>query len=219
MTLAEAGTRTYAEASPWPHMVMDGFLPAAMADAAAEEFPGASDSVWLDHGREFRNQHARKLELSNVSAMPPALRKVVAHVHSPVMVERIRELTGIDDIEPDPNLYGGGLNLVEPGGFLDRHVDYNWSSERQQYRICNLILYMNRGWKPGHGGELELWADGELARKVEPRFNRAVLFTCTRDAMHGYGPVKAPRRSMSFWFFRNDPLPGISAAPHRTLWA
>lgn len=217
--IAELDAKAYADALPWPHAVINGFLPAPMADAAAEEFPEARDRIWSDHGREFSNGRARKLEMAKTSAMPVALQRVVSLVHSPAMLRRLRGLTGFDDLTPDASLYGGGLNLVEPGGFLDVHADFNWNDDLKAYRTVNLIVYLNRGWKPGDGGELELWSDGECRKKIEPRLNRAVLFTTTQAALHGYGPVQKTRRSMNFYFYRARPASGIAAHPHRTMWA
>jgi hypothetical protein len=215
-----AGDPDYRRAKPWPHAVIDDFLPEEMAVEAFLAFPNADDPIWKAHGREFTGEgKSRKLEMGKRAAMPEALQKVVDLVHGPAALDKLKAMTGFDDLTPDPSLYGGGLNLVEPGGFLKAHADFNWNEQLKAYRTVNLLIYLNDQWRPENGGELELWADSACAKKIEPLFNRAVIFTTTQKAIHGYVPVRATRRSLSFYFYRKEPAPGIAAEPHKTKWA
>jgi hypothetical protein len=214
------GDPSYRNAKPWPHAVIDDFLPSEMAVEAFLAFPNANDPIWKAHGREFTGDgNSRKLEMPKRSEMPEALQKVVDLVNGPEALAKVRALTGFDDLMPDPELYGGGLNIVEAGGYLKPHGDFNWNDGLKAYRTVNLIVYLNDEWRPEDGGELELWTDGVCAAKVEPLFNRAVIFTTTQKAVHGYGPVKATRRSLNFYFYRQEPAAGIATAPHKTIWA
>ena len=206
---------SYSEAKPFPHVVIDGFLPPSLARDALAAFPETSSPLW----KTFTgNGRSLKREMADYSKFPAKLRTVIDHVHN----ERLKEigtLTGFDDLKADPSLYGGGLNLVEPDGYLAPHADFNWNNDLQAYRTVNLLIYLNADWQPGDGGELELWQDGRAAKRIAPTFNRAVIFTTTRDAIHGYGPVKRIRRSMNFYAYRTEAAPGISREPHKTLWA
>lgn len=214
------GDPDYRRAKPWPHMVIDDFLPEDIAQEAFMAFPAADDPVWRRHGREFTGgDKARKLEMAKREAMPEALQRIVDLIHGDTALAKFRAMTGFDDLEADPSLYGGGLNLVEPGGFLKPHADFNWAEHLKAYRTVNVLLYLNFGWKPGDGGELELWADGKVARRIEPIGNRCVIFTTTDDAVHGYGPVSATRRSLNFYLYRKTAAPGIASEPHKTRWA
>lgn len=210
------GDKSYRLAKPWPHAVIDEFLPEDIAEAAAGAFPNADDPIWRSHGREFTGgDRANKLEMAKRDAMPEALQRVVDMLNGPAL-EKVRKLTGFDDLASDPSLYGGGLNLVPPGGFLKAHADFNTHEGR--YRTVNVIVYLNRDWQSGDGGELELWADGKVAKKIEPIFNRAVVFTTNQAAVHGYSPVKKERRSIGVYYYRDQPAKGIAAEPHKTLW-
>lgn len=205
---------SYSGAKPFPHAVIDGFLPASMARRAAGAFPERSSKLWKEFSGGGR---AKKLELSDYEAMPYAIQEAVDYVHG-LALAQVKDLTGFDDLMTDPSLYGGGLNLVEPGGYLAPHADFN-VRDGLGYRTVNLLIYLNPDWSHGDGGELDLWANGRVARRIAPLFNRAVAFTTTDNAIHGYGTVRRTRRSMNFYFFRETAAPGISTEPHKTLWA
>lgn len=204
----------YLAAEPYPHAVIDGFLPEDMAESALRAFPNADDDRWMVF---TGNGKAEKREMADIRLMPKAVRTALSCAN--LRGKRLaRMFTGLNDLECDPTLYGGGLNLVEPGGFLAPHADFNFR-DGLGYRTVNLLVYLNKSWKQGDGGELELWDGDEVAKRIEPIFNRAVIFTTTGTAIHGYGPVKRTRRSMNLYFYRKTAAPGIAVEPHRTLWA
>lgn len=59
----------------------------------------------------------------------------------------------------------------------------------------NLLIYLNKDWKPDHGGELELWDRGmnQCVVRVPPKFNTAVIFNTDLDSYHGHpDPMNFP---------------------------
>lgn len=215
-----AGDPAYRRAKPFPHAVIDDFLPDDMAEEAFLAFPNANDPIWREHGKDFSGDgHARKMHMGKRDAMPEALQRVVDLVNSPAAIEKLKALTGFDELMPDPDLYGGGITLMPAGGYLDKHLDFNFAQHLGAYRTLNLIVYLNPGWTEGDGGELELWADGKCAKRIAPLQNRAVIFTTTDQALHGVAPCAKERRAVNFYFYRAEAAPGISPEPHKTKWA
>jgi len=214
------GDPAYRRAKPFPHAAIDDFLPAEMAEDAYLSFPNADDPIWKDHGREFTGDgHSKKLECAKVEAMPEPLRKVFDLLTGEGCLNKLKALTGFDDLFADPSLYGGGITLTPPGGFLDAHADFNWQDELKAYRTVNLLIYLSPDWQKGDGGELELWADGEVIKRYAPRMNTAVVFTTTDNAIHGVAKTNKERRAISVYYYRKDAAPGISPDPHKTRWA
>ena len=87
-------------------------------------------------------------------------------------------------------------------------------------RRLNLIVYLNRDWDPAWGGALELWdaKDKSAGAKVEPFFNRAVVFPTTAETLHGFpDPMTCPadrsRKSVSWFYWSPDPDAIKEAAP------
>ena len=77
------------------------------------------------------------------------------------------------------DLDGGGLHETLPGGFLNVHTDFlSHTLERSWRRELNLLLFLNEDWKPDYDGALELWdeAVSQCVRRIEPTFNRCVIF-------------------------------------------
>jgi hypothetical protein len=212
----------YRGAQPFPHVVIEDLLPVDEAEAGLRQFPDKDDAVWTREGRLYESAgNGLKLELARFSAMGPALRRIIEGLQTPAFVEYLEALTGIDHLLPDPDLFGGGLNLVATGGYLRTHADFNFNNDKQAYRSVNLLLYLNHGWTEEDGGSLELWNVDLSAcvRKVVPGFNRAVIFSTTDAAYHGYGRVnRDARKSINLYYYRTSPPPGVSPVPHRTNW-
>ncbi len=221
----EGGHETYASARPFPHAIIDEFLPHDLAARALENFPEFGAEIWRTSGREYVNEgNGRKFEMASYDAMPVPLRNVVELVHGKECLAFLRELTGYSDLLADSALTGGGLNMSMSGGFLRTHADFNYSNTLHAYRTVNLIWYLNLNWREEFGGYLELWEPDLSActKSIAPIFNRAVIFTTYSYAYHGFRPVMVPeghaRRSMNFYFYRPTAAPGIAQDPHKTLW-
>jgi Rps23 Pro-64 3,4-dihydroxylase Tpa1-like proline 4-hydroxylase len=93
----------------------------------------------------------------------------------------------------DPHLDGAGLHETLPGGFLNVHTDFlAHTTERTWRRELNLLLFLNEAWTPEDQGWLELWdaTVSRCERRIEPRFNRCVVFRTSETSFHGV-PARA----------------------------
>jgi len=100
--------------------------------------------------------------------------------------------------------------MTKQSGYLSVHKDFNilptsYKEDQQWLRCVNLIGYLNPEWKSGDGGELEFWNLGgtEAVERIEPKFNRWVLFD-TRNNYHGHPyPYKgaSPRTSIASYYY------------------
>lgn len=75
-------------------------------------------------------------------------------------------------------------------------------------RRLNLITYIGRDWETGDGGVFEMWVrDGsEAVRRVEPIFNRSVIFLVSSGEYHGHPvPLRHHRRpSLAVLYYTRD---------------
>jgi hypothetical protein len=212
--LAEGLAERYCSARPFPHVVMDDFLPASVLENVLEEFPATSDPGW----QIFETQEERKLAWSADSSCGPALRHLLSQFNTSACVDFLERLTGITGLVPDPHFVGGGLHQIAPGGFLNIHADFNRHDRLRLDRRLNLLLFLNRDWQEEYGGHLELW-DRDMRRceqRILPVFNRCVVFSTTDFAYHGHPvPLTCPdgmtRRSLAFYYYSNGrPLEEVS---------
>src|SRR5262245_61593560 len=111
---ARASRDRFASADPFPHVVLDGFLPEPVADELAAEF-ASPELEW----QSLHHVNERKLVFGDRSRMGPIAGAVVDELHSPAFIEALTLLTGISGLFGDPDLDGAGLHRMLPGGHLN----------------------------------------------------------------------------------------------------
>lgn len=201
-------TERYRKNEPFPHIALDDFLDPGVAARLAEEFPAPGSSGWI----QYKHYNENKQGKSNRREFPPLLGATVDELNSPDFVAWLSRLIGQPGLLSDSDLEGGGLHQSETGGFLNVHADFTMHHHRQRWRRrCNLILYLNDGWREEWGGALELW-DRRMTNcvvKVPPLLNRAVIFTTTEDSYHGFPePLRCPpqvtRKSLALYYYTEE---------------
>jgi hypothetical protein len=204
--LADENRERFLAAEPFPHVVLDDFLPEWVLDKVIEEFPNPGAVPW----KEFKQASAKKLASEGDAFFGDFTRHLTSEFNSATFLQFLQRLTAVDALIPDPYFFGGGLHQIEAGGFLKVHVDFHRHETLHIDRRLNAIVYLNRDWEPSWGGALEFW-DPEMTHAVQtilPVFNRCVIFA-TPHANHGHPePLACPpdrtRRSLAFFYYRND---------------
>jgi hypothetical protein len=197
----------YRNAEPYPHIVIDDFLPADLADELAAEFPGPDSPIWHRFpGDEQRN----KRQLSDDGRIPASLRSLIYALNGGQFVSLLEKLTGIGNLVADANLVGGGLHQTTAGGKLDVHIDYSHHPRNRLCRRLNLLLYLTPDWQDEWGGDFELWDPKvtKCIKRVAPAFNRVVVFSTSPTSQHGQPePLTCPpgvgRKSVALYYYSN----------------
>lgn len=197
--LAEA----YRSAEPFPHVVIDDFLPRPILDMCLAEFsrPQAGQT---EYGRP-QERLKTKYEPDNMSAGP---RQMFYAFNSRPFVSILENITGIKGLIPDPYFLGGGFHEISQGGHLSVHADFNHHKLMDVERRINVLIYLNEGWKAEYGGQLELW-DTKMTKSlvsIVPELNRCVIFNTTSSSNHGNPqPVNHPggvsRKSIALYYY------------------
>jgi len=130
-------------------------------------------------------------------------------------------LTGINNLQKDDHLEGGGIHQSTKGGYLNIHADFTVHPHHRHWqRRINLLVYLNKDWEEDWGGKLELW-DKEMkgcVEKILPGFNRCVIFNTDPDSYHGHPePMTCPedrfRRSIALYYYTIEKNP-LKRATH-----
>ncbi len=180
--LAEQYSEQYQNNHPFPHIVIDDFLPPEILEAILDEYPAPDDIDW----KSFENKSEKKLASTSEQQMGPMTRFLLYQLNAETFINFLEKLTGIEGLVPDPHFIGGGLHQIEAGGFLKVHVDFNKHSRMNLDRRLNLLIYLNKDWQEDYGGYLQLW-DAEMnacQQKILPLFNRCVIFSTTDFSYH-----------------------------------
>ena len=182
----------YLAAKPFPHLVLDNFFDPVVLDRVAAEFPGKGGRDWLsyDTANEIKQTSRGALDLPAFSqaflwqmcappmmAIPPRGHRTCGFVRRPALPWR------------------GHARNPSAAAALNMHADWTQHPVLPLTRRLNLIVYLNRDWDPAWGGALELKNPGDdgLVAKVEPFFNRAVIFPTTAETLHGFpDPMTCP---------------------------
>lgn len=213
--------QNYQSAEPFPHIVIDNFLPSAILQRVAVEFDGMDRTGW----NRTNNADEKKLSSVDDTRFGPFTNKVIHALNSSAFLMFLERLTGIAGIIADPHLRGGGLHEIEPGGKLGVHADFNFYERLKIYRRLNLLIYLNQTWQESWGGQLELWSkDGtQPVRSVLPTFNRAVIFDTSNKSYHGHPqPLACPegesRKSLALYYYTTEYPYRDDLAPHSTIF-
>lgn len=217
----------YATEYPFPHTVIDNFMNETFLNKAIGQL---NQVDWgYDEGEVSEGHQVKKLysphKVGMWNHMPEHVSNVLDFLNSAEVLKYLEDLTGIKDLIPDPEFYGGGLHRIQTGGKLSVHVDYNFHPITKLHRRINLLLYLNKDWKEEWGGDLQLWTADlkHCVKKILPIYNRAVIFNISDKAYHGHpGLLKSPegidRYSFALYYFTKErPVEEITE-PHMAIF-
>lgn len=212
---------------PYRHLVIDNFLPVALAEACLQNFPALQEPCW-EHANDADIEVKYRTTWKSEFDVPEHIIEGVRILNCSLILNAMAERFGIPKIVPDPYYSGGGLNVTMPGGLLDVHVDGNYHDATGLNRRLNAILYLNPGWQPAWGGEFGIYdATGkQCLKKVAPLFNRLVIFDSHDYSFHGLpDPISFPegenRKSIILYYYTSEPRPRQQVSveqPHSALW-
>ncbi|WP_397579782.1 2OG-Fe(II) oxygenase [Sphingorhabdus sp.] len=178
---------------------IDNLLPENVAREVYDLFPKDS-RLWFER-RSFREQKKTFAKLQHLDAL---IENVTDAFHHESVVAAIGKITGFPDLEPDPELYAGGISMMQQGDFLNPHIDNSHDKLRNRYRRLNLLYYVTPDWDQHNGGNLELWDDAvHKPFQIDALFNRLVVMETNRTSWHSVNPVLVPasRCCVSNYYF------------------
>lgn len=206
---------SFKTAEPFPHVVIDNFFPEDVARRIAATFPGIDDIDWKFEGpgdsKHSGNKLVEKVSTSDEMKFPPFVRFMMMQFQSGIFCKFLDKLTGFQHLAPDPSHHGCGLHSTGNGGRLMLHIDASRHPNKDLNQLINVIYYCSPDWKPEWGGGLELWNEdaSRCIKKVEPLFNRMIIFYTAGRSWHGHPhPVTCPpdrrRNSLALYYYTTD---------------
>jgi hypothetical protein len=194
----------YESAKPFPHIVLDDFLPPQVLERCLKDFPKAAGA----EGSTFDRDQERLKTQYNPDEFTAWSRNLFYTFNARPFIQLLQNITGIKGLIPDPYFLGAGFHEIGQGGHLSVHADFNHHKPMDLERRINVLIYLNKDWKAEYGGSLELWSEGmrECVHKVTPEFNRCVIFNTSSESWHGNpDPIQHPdhitRKSIALYYY------------------
>jgi Rps23 Pro-64 3,4-dihydroxylase Tpa1-like proline 4-hydroxylase len=196
--------RQWNSSNPINHFVIDELLPRQWAMRIANAFPETSSMMLRKSLREHKYVSAQ------MNKHEPVLEDAIFAFQAAQVIEPIAKVTGLHALQPDEQLYAGGISVMGATHFLNPHVDNSHDKSRSRYRVLNLLYYVSPDWKLENGGNLELWFDGPRGKQltVTSEFNRLVVMVTHTKSWHSVSPIVVPceRRCISNYYFSDYPV-------------
>ncbi len=205
----------YLNEDPYPYGVFDNFFVPEKIKALLAEFPVLGDKKDLN----FKNPNEVKLASKGEYKFGAVTTSFVHLLNSQPFLEFLSNLTGIENLIPDPYFWGGGFHEIKPGGYLKIHADFNQHPSLSLDRRLNLLVYLNEDWDETFGGNFELWDKNMkvCVKKILPIFNRMVIFSTSNNSFHGHpDPLTCPpdrsRKSLALYYYTNGLVSKVAGA-------
>jgi Rps23 Pro-64 3,4-dihydroxylase Tpa1-like proline 4-hydroxylase len=183
---------------------VDDLLPAEIAMKIYHHFPSQEQMTLKNSLRE------NKYIAAQMNQYHPILEEIIYAFQDNRVVEMVKSICQVEDLQPDEYLYAGGISSMGHGQFLNPHLDNSHDKDRDKWRVLNLLYYVTPGWKEEYGGHLELWPNGLEGDPITiySNFNRLVVMATHQTSWHSVSPVvaNANRNCVSNYYFSNHPM-------------
>jgi hypothetical protein len=196
----------YGENAPFPNIYFNDFFDERPLNEILADFP----DLKLNADYNFKNANENKLASKGEYKLSENAREFIRFLNSQVFLDFLTNLTGIENLIPDPALVGGGYHELKPGGFLKIHSDFNKHPNTKLDRRINVLVYLNNDWKSEYGGQFELWNETmtKCVKKIEPNFNTMAIFSTTSKSYHGNPEIinceeGNSRKSIAMYYYTN----------------
>ena len=186
------------------YFFIDDLLPPEITEIINNQFPSHDKMVQKKSIRE------NKYIAVQMNQYTPVLEELIYAFQDEKVVSLIKDLCEIEDLQPDENLYAGGLSSMKQSQFLNPHLDNSHDKERSRWRVLNLLFYVSPNWADSNGGHLEIWPNGlkQTQTTLHSRFNRLIVMATHDKSWHSVSPVtaNASRNCVSNYYFSKTAL-------------
>lgn len=202
-TLGKELNGQYEAADPFPHIVIDDFVPPQLLENCLADFPRDTKL-----GDGFNSPRENLKTQFSPEMLTQRMRTLFYAFNSLPFIKILENITGVKGLIPDPYFLGAGFHEIKNGGHLSIHADFNHHKLMNLERRLNVLIYLNKDWSDDFGGQLELW-DTEMkgcVRSVTAQFNRCVIFNTNSNSYHGNPqlvnhPKGVSRKSIALYYY------------------
>ena len=209
---------------PYPHIVIDNFLPQKLAEQIAENFPSKTKTSKSEYELNYPGiqEHKRQINPETTNSF---CRNIFGFFNSASFLQFLEGLTTIQGLIGDAYYSGGGFHEISVGGKLGIHADFRINEQLHLNRRLNVLIYLNEDWRDEWGGHLEIWDKKmvTMKHKISPIFNRCVIFNTDADSYHGHPdplccPPDSTRKSIALYYYTASQSIYEELPSNTTMW-
>jgi len=194
--------KSFINGEPFENVVIDNFLSDDYAEEIHNLFPTNYDN-WY----KYTNPLEVKFAYDNINSLDENVKNYFYYLSSNHIIDLIKEITNIKNIEHDEYLHGAGLHSHPKHGRLNIHLDYEKHPISGKERRINIIYFSTKNWDPLWNGANELWDKNvtKCVKKTDVKFNRAIIFRTNEISWHGlHEKIVCPpgiyRKSLAYYY-------------------
>lgn len=199
---SESFKNLYINSEPFPNIIINNFLNEEYAEIIYKLFPENYEE-WYKYNNPLEVKYAN----DKINDLPLEIKKLFYYLSTTKIINKIREITDINNLNYDSFLHGAGIHAHPRNGRLNLHLDYEKHPILDAQRRINIILYMSKDWKDEWNGQTELW-NNDLSQcivKSSVKFNTALIFQTNEISYHGLPkkilcPQNIYRKSIAYYY-------------------
>lgn len=182
---------------------IDELLPKSLAENLFSVFPSKEQMIQKKDIREYKYVGVQ------MNQYEPLLEECLYAFQDKRVVNLVGQICGLKNLQPDQNLYAGGVSRMEQNNFLNPHLDNSHDKNRNRWRILNLLYYVSPEWEEKLGGNLEIWPNGLNSKPItiDSKFNRLTIMVTHGTSWHSVNKVEGnfARCCISNYYFSQSP--------------
>jgi hypothetical protein len=202
----EGDVQIEAREKPVRHWIVDGKVPDELLAPILAQLPQSpDDGDWIVY-----NNDCERLKFARTK-LTLAEEHLFRYLRSPEFLDWLRSLTEMADLCCDTDLYGAGIHLTKPGGYLQCHLDHALNPNGMERRL-SLIAFLDNAWSEDWGGPLVFYDPTAKKRlsKIYPQKGRLAIWESSDLAYHGVEEVFQRDRVSAACYYLTRPRHGAT---------
>ena len=159
----------FVNATPFNHIVLDNIVNNNILNNALIEINSIPiDQLVPAYVYGIDNVQNNKFSYTDFNKLK-YISEIKDYFESDIFINWLEQITGINNLQKDPDIDGGGIHIMKNNGTLGIHSDCNMHHLTKKYRRVNLLLYLNKDYDETYNGHLELW-NAEMTKCKKENF-------------------------------------------------
>jgi len=189
---------------PYKYVVIDNFFNKEDCDRFSDSHPTPTDKRWFKFRDKIKGKknifEQKMIGIAHPDSLPKECYNIIKELTSQNFVDMLEKITGIEGILNDTyNEIGqwSGVRGMFPGAYQSIHSDARKHPFLGIEKKITLIGYLNKEWKEDDAGYTEVWTNdmSTCYERVNPLYNRVMIFENTEKSYHGVPEVNCYRKT------------------------